>query len=69
MKTIVIGATGKEYRLLRAKAVETISIIGLAVGKEKFAQDAMVIISYIKPIVIILERKSEFSAEIGYVTN
>jgi hypothetical protein len=40
LKTILIGATGKDFRLLRAKSVETMSIIGMAVGKEKFTQDA-----------------------------
>jgi len=41
----LIGATGKEFRLLRAKAVETISIVGMAVGKEKFSQDAKVCVN------------------------
>jgi len=40
LKRILTGATGKDFRLLRAKAVETISIVGMAVGKEKFSQDA-----------------------------
>jgi hypothetical protein len=47
LKTILIGATGKDFRLLRAKSVETMSIIGMAVGKEKFTQDARVSIIYL----------------------
>ena len=31
---------GKEHRMLRAKAVECISLVGMAVGKERFAPDA-----------------------------
>jgi len=33
-------ANTKEYRLLRGKTIECISLIGLAVGKEKFMNDA-----------------------------
>jgi len=33
-------ANGKDLRLLRGKTVECISMIGLAVGKEKFLKDA-----------------------------
>ena len=31
------NAEGKDYRMLRAKAVECISLVGMAVGKERFA--------------------------------
>ncbi|XP_072034276.1 importin-5-like [Amphiura filiformis] len=40
LKYIVQNATSKEYRLLRGKTIECISLIGLAVGTEKFMQDA-----------------------------
>ena len=35
LKYIVANATGKDYRLLRGKTIECISLIGLAVGAEK----------------------------------
>lgn len=35
LKFIVQNATPKEYRLLRGKTIECISLIGLAVGQEK----------------------------------
>ncbi|KAI0219051.1 importin subunit beta-3 [Massospora cicadina] len=38
--SILEGATGKEYRMLRAKAVECSSLIGLAVGYERFRPNA-----------------------------
>jgi importin-5 len=42
---LLIGAMqsgdGKEYRILRAKAIECATLIALAVGKETFANDAM----------------------------
>ncbi|XP_071481332.1 importin-5-like [Diadema antillarum] len=40
LKHIVQNATAKEYRLLRGKTIECISLIGLAVGTQKFMQDA-----------------------------
>ncbi len=40
LKLIMRNATSKELRLLRGKTIECISLIGLAVGKEKFMQDA-----------------------------
>ena len=40
LKQILVAAGGKEHRMLRAKAVECISLVGMAVGKERFAKDA-----------------------------
>jgi len=40
LKSILTNANNKEHRKLRGKAMECISLIGIAVGKEKFFQDA-----------------------------
>ena len=40
LKLIMINASSKELRMLRGKTIECISLIGLAVGKDKFMQDA-----------------------------
>ena len=40
LKYIIENATKPEHRLLRGKTIECISLIGLAVGSEKFMQDA-----------------------------
>ncbi|KAK4791299.1 hypothetical protein SAY86_031712 [Trapa natans] len=40
LKAILINATDKSKRMLRAKAMECISLVGMAVGKEKFRNDA-----------------------------
>ncbi|KAL6958895.1 hypothetical protein U1Q18_040240 [Sarracenia purpurea var. burkii] len=40
LKAILVNATDKSNRMLRAKAMECISLIGMAVGKEKFRDDA-----------------------------
>ncbi|CAA2970342.1 importin-5-like [Olea europaea subsp. europaea] len=40
LKAILMNATDKSNRMLRAKAMECISLVGMAVGKEKFKEDA-----------------------------
>jgi len=40
LKQVLVNANGKEYRMLRGKAMECITLIGVAVGKEKFYADA-----------------------------
>eukprot|EP00794_Sanderia_malayensis_P010931 gene10931-12092_t len=40
LKYIFENAVSKEYRLMRGKCIECISLIGLAVGNEKFLPDA-----------------------------
>jgi len=40
LKSILVNANGKDFRMLRGKAMECISLIGIAVGKEKFVNDA-----------------------------
>ena len=39
LKYIMENVTSPNYRLLRGKTIECISLVGLAVGKEKFMQD------------------------------
>jgi hypothetical protein len=40
LKQVVVDATSDDLRMVRAKAIECISLVGLAVGEEKFAPDA-----------------------------
>ncbi|KAJ8499895.1 hypothetical protein OPV22_010447 [Ensete ventricosum] len=40
LKVILMNATNKSNRMLRAKSMECISLVGMAVGKEKFRDDA-----------------------------
>ncbi|KAG9153955.1 hypothetical protein Leryth_000484 [Lithospermum erythrorhizon] len=40
LKTILVNANDKANRMLRAKAMECISLVGMAVGKDKFREDA-----------------------------
>ena len=41
LKNILVHATAKEQRMLRAKSLECISLVGVAVGKQIFAEDAV----------------------------
>lgn len=45
LKNILINANNKEYRKLRGKAMECISLVGGAVGKERFFNDAKEVMS------------------------
>lgn len=40
LKAILVNATDKANRILRAKSMECISLVGMAVGKDKFRDDA-----------------------------
>ncbi|XP_024975878.1 importin-5-like [Cynara cardunculus var. scolymus] len=40
LKTILVNAMDKANRMLRAKSMECISLVGMAVGKDKFKDDA-----------------------------
>ncbi|MBA0626541.1 hypothetical protein Godav_004195 [Gossypium davidsonii] len=40
LKAILVNPTDKSNRMLRAKSLECISLVGMAVGKEKFRDDA-----------------------------
>ena len=40
LKPILVNATDKSNLMLRAKAMECICFVGMAVGKEKFRDDA-----------------------------
>lgn len=41
--SVLQTATSKEYRLLRGKAIECVSLIGVAVGKDRFLRDVRVV--------------------------
>lgn len=41
LKQIILNANGTQYRLLRGKAMEAVSMIGLAVGRDQFRGDAL----------------------------
>lgn len=46
LKAILVNATDKTKRMLRAKSMECISLVGMAVGKEKFRDDAKQVLTF-----------------------
>ncbi|EFN51416.1 hypothetical protein CHLNCDRAFT_59245 [Chlorella variabilis] len=50
MTSILTHASGKEQQLLRAKALECVSLVGLAVGKERFGNDAKGVMQYMQQV-------------------
>uniref|UniRef100_A0A8D3DFH2 Importin subunit beta-1/Transportin-1-like TPR repeats domain-containing protein n=1 Tax=Scophthalmus maximus TaxID=52904 RepID=A0A8D3DFH2_SCOMX len=55
LKHIVENAVQKELRLLRGKTIECISLIGLAVGKDKFMPDASAVMQ------LLLKTQTDFN--------
>ncbi|MEW5314066.1 MAG: hypothetical protein WDW38_005590 [Sanguina aurantia] len=47
---ILTSASDKEHRMLRAKALECISLVGVAVGKERFREDARQMMLYLQQL-------------------
>lgn len=50
LKTILQGASAREHRTLRAKALECLSLIGMAVGKERFRADAVAVMEFLRQL-------------------
>lgn len=47
LKAILVNATDKANRMLRAKSMECISLVGMAVGKDKFRDDAKQVMEFL----------------------
>ena len=61
LKAILVNATDKSNRMLRAKAMECISLVGMAVGKEKFRDDAkQVSCKLIKFFLPLVEKRTNY---------
>lgn len=46
LKSIMTGANDRAYRLLRAKSIECITLVGMAVGRDRFRSDAQEVCGY-----------------------
>ncbi|EEF36904.1 importin-5 [Ricinus communis] len=47
LRTILLSANDKSNRMLRAKAMECISLVGMAVGRDKFTDDARQVMDFL----------------------
>ncbi|DAZ95523.1 TPA: hypothetical protein N0F65_001862 [Lagenidium giganteum] len=63
-KDVLLKAHGKEYSLLRGKAMESIALIGQAVGKELFVQDAKEVMEI---LIRVQSNESLEGPEVQYV--
>ncbi len=50
LRHILSNATDKSHALLRAKALECISLVGMAVGREQFRQDAHHVMQFMQTL-------------------
>ncbi len=52
LRHILSNATDKSHSLLRAKALECISLVGMAVGREQFRQDAHHVMQFMQTLQV-----------------
>lgn len=50
LRNILLSATDKKYQMLRAKALECVSLVGMAVGRECFRKDAKDILQFLNQL-------------------
>lgn len=50
LKAMLLAANAKPQALLRAKALECVSLVGMAVGKERFRTDAHEVMQYMRAV-------------------
>lgn len=52
LRQILTHANGKEHQLLRAKALECISLVGMAIGKDRFREDAHQVLQFMQTLQV-----------------
>lgn len=50
LRDILVRANGREYRVMRSKALECITLVGLAVGADKFRNDAVMVMQFMQSL-------------------
>ena len=50
LKQIIVSANTPEYRMLRAKAIECVTLVGMAVGKQRFSSDAIEVMNIMQQL-------------------
>ena len=54
LKSVLYNAHSKAEQLLRAKALECVSLVGMAVGKERFRADAQEVMAFMQQLQVCL---------------
>ena len=52
LKNILYSASSKAEQLLRAKSLECVSLVGMAVGKERFRADAQEVMAFMQQLQV-----------------
>lgn len=52
LRQILVHASDKEHQLLRAKALECISLVGMAIGKDRFREDAHQVLQFMQTLQV-----------------
>lgn len=52
LRHILSNANDKSHALLRAKALECISLVGMAVGREQFREDAHCVMQFMQSLQV-----------------
>ena len=52
LKHVLYSASSKAEQLLRAKALECVSLVGMAVGKERFRSDAQEVMAFMQQLQV-----------------
>ena len=52
LRQILTHATDKSHQLLRAKALECISLVGMAIGRDRFRDDAHSVLQYMQTLQV-----------------
>lgn len=52
LKSVLYNAHNKAEQLLRAKALECVSLVGMAVGKERFRADAQEVMAFMQQLQV-----------------
>ena len=52
LRQILTHANDKSHQMLRAKALECISLVGMAIGKERFREDAHQVLQYMQTLQV-----------------
>lgn len=52
LKHVLYSASSKAEQLLRAKALECVSLVGMAVGKERFRADAQEVMAFMQQLQV-----------------
>ena len=52
LRQILGHASDKTHQMLRAKALECISLVGMAIGRDRFREDAHAVMQYIQSLQV-----------------